>query len=77
MAYDLGNPQKLLIGTEQGLLFSVSTKTSSTTQRKGEKKRKSNHLQYAPMHTGPVVSIHRNPILSRYFLTAGDCTFSF
>lgn len=62
----VGGPAKYMIGTEQGTILSCN--------RKG----KTQHEKIGPNtfngHHGPVYSVQRNPMFSKYFLSIGDWT---
>ena len=61
-------PTKFLIGTEQGVVMSLNTRNKKTN----------NGLTVFDMgsgkHSGPIPSIQRNPIHTKYFMTVGDWT---
>ncbi|CAJ1033763.1 putative WD domain, G-beta repeat [Leishmania shawi] len=62
----VGGPAKYMIGTEQGTILSCN--------RKG----KTQHEKLLPNtfngHHGPIYSVQRNPMFSKYFLSVGDWT---
>ncbi|KAL0483032.1 dynein intermediate chain [Acrasis kona] len=62
LCYDITNPTKFMVGTEQGLIVSCA-------------RRKNKGMQVEKMyhgHHGPIYSVHKNPFLPKFFLTVGD-----
>lgn len=62
----IGGPAKYMIGTEQGTILSCNRKGKTQQEKLGANSFNGHH--------GPVYSVARNPLFSKYFLTVGDWT---
>ncbi len=69
MEYNIeAGPTKFLVGTEQGIVMSLNTKNKKTNNG-------ITVFDTGPgKHLGPIFSIQRNPVHSKYFMTVGDWT---
>lgn len=62
----VGGPAKYMIGTEQGTILSCNRKGKTNQEKIGPNTFNGHH--------GPVYSVQRNPMFSKYFLSVGDWT---
>ncbi|EPY29044.1 dynein intermediate chain 2, axonemal [Strigomonas culicis] len=62
----VGGPSRYMIGTEQGTILSCN--------RKGKTQAEKISSNTFNGHHGPVYSVQRNPVFSKYFLSVGDWT---
>ncbi|KPA84631.1 putative dynein [Leptomonas pyrrhocoris] len=60
----VGGPAKYMIGTEEGTVLSCNRKGKTQHEKLGSNTFNGHH--------GPIYSVQRNPIFSKYFLTVGD-----
>lgn len=62
----VGGPAKYMIGTEQGTILSCNRKGKTQQEKIGTNTFNGHH--------GPVYTVQRNPMFSKYFLSIGDWT---
>lgn len=62
----VGGPARYMIGTEQGTILSCNRKGKTQYEKVGPNTFNGHH--------GPIYSVQRNPVFSKYFLSVGDWT---